>query len=275
MRPIIFVKYYDKGSTDLGGHQLSEAFQARGILSETIYAKDLGAVGDSILVFIKTSRLPHLIAAKRRRNLLVADLHDTLVFKRSIKHRFLYDGIVFRNTRQYLDYGSPPALETVVHHHWDSRYAPNRATDGFRIAYLGHPRSMRWWNAIEGVEFVPEPWFPHAPDFNCHLSIREPGREWLYKPNTKVSTAAACMANIITTRDDTALEYLGADYPYYTEPDLPSIYRTIEYARRTYGTEIWRQGLQIMRGIRERTTIDSELDQYLAFFGSLEKRAAA
>ena len=92
------------------------------------------------------------------------------------------------------------------------------------------------WGELPEVEYCDGGYFVAAPRFNCHLSVREPGREFLYKPNCKVSTAAACEANLITTRDLTTVELLGEDYPYYCEPERGSILAAIERARAAFGT---------------------------------------
>lgn len=56
--------------------------------------------------------------------------------------------------------------------------------------------------------------------FNCHLSVRDTASsEFHYKTNAKVSTAAALMQPIITTREDAAMEVLGPYYPLFIEND--------------------------------------------------------
>lgn len=272
MRPIVFVKYYDKGSTEFGGHQVSDALEMRGIRAETVYASELSRHRDSILVFIKTSKIHHLAAAKLRGNLLVLDVMDTLCFKRRIKNRFLYDGIIFRNEKQRADYAAPRAMNEMILQQADPRYRPNTARDGLRIGYFGVERSITLWKQIPGVDFYSGDWFGPSLDYNCHLSIREPAREVLYKPGTKVATAAACHANLITTRDSSALELLGEDYPYYTEPHLEGVMKTIDHARNTFGTDVWFRGLEKMAQIREMTKFDRILDHYVDFFQRLEAR---
>jgi hypothetical protein len=104
--------------------------------------------------------------------------------------------------------------------------------------------------------------FTEAYRFNCHLSLRKPGREMLYKPNCKVSTAAACEANLITTRDASTVELLGEDYPYYCEPTRESVQAAVERARSSFGSADWDRGLERMRAVRELTSMDRVLDEY-------------
>jgi hypothetical protein len=104
--------------------------------------------------------------------------------------------------------------------------------------------------------------FDEAHRFNCHLSVRQPGREFLYKPNNKVSTAAACDAVLISTRDQSAIELLGEDYPYYCEPDRESVLAAIERARQSLGSATWNAALERVRAVRALTHTDRVLDQY-------------
>ena len=270
MRKIYFVKYYDKGSTVMGADQISEALRARGIEARSVYPADLREVRDSILVFIKTSKIHHLLAARRRGNRTALDVQDTVVFKRRIKNRWLFDGLIFKNRRQLEDFGSSRHLSRVIYHQWDPRYTVNRVSDGnFHAAYLGLERSFPFWGQIPGVDFYCDDYFNRALHYNCHLSYRPPGRDFLYKPNCKVSTAAACDANLVTTADESTVEFLGTDYPFYIDVKEEAIVPGIERARALFGGPEWRQGLERMREVREKTRIERILDDYLAFFEEL------
>lgn len=270
MRKIYFVKYYDKGSTIMGADQVSEALRARGIESYSVYPKDLKDVRDSILVFIKTSKLHHLVAARAQGNRLVLDVQDTVVFKRRIKNRWLYHGVIFKNQRQLRDFSVRGAVNRVIYHQWDPRYAPNTLGDReLRVAYLGLGRSLSFWGQLPGVDYFDGDYFRRGLNYNCHLSVREPGKEFLYKPNCKVSTAAACAANLVTTRDESTLELLGPDYPYYAEPERESLLAALDKVRSTFGGPEWKRGLELMREVRERTSMDRVVDDYLRFFQDL------
>jgi hypothetical protein len=271
MRPVVFVKYYDKVSTILAADQMSEALRARGIESRSIHVEELAGVSDSTLIFIKTSKLPHLWRARRRRNILILDIHDTLVFKRRIKNRRLFHGLIFRNGRQRRDFSprggprGPPA--TTIYLHWDPRFGPNEVgAAGFKVGYLGDRRSLSLWGELPGVPcYGFDEVFEAARGLNCHLSVRTTPREMRYKPGIKVVTAAACDAVLVTTRDASAVELLGPEYPYYTEPDRDSVLRAIEHARETFNTPLWHSALDTMRGIKLAHTIEAETDEYLAY----------
>jgi hypothetical protein len=272
VRPVIFVKYFDKGSTVLGAHQMSEALAARGIPSRVIYAHELAGIRGSTLVFIKTSRLHHLAAARLRGNRLVLDVQDTLSLKKRLKNRWLYHGVIFRSQRPLDDYANGRFRAANIYLQWNPRFQPN-AVGGreFKLAYFGDPRSFELWGELPGVPCLGEDrFFAAARDYNCHISIRSPRREWLYKPTCKVSTAAACAANLITTRDEATLEVLGPDYPYYTEPDRESVLRTIGYARESFGTEVWQAGLNKMDAVKETHRLERIADRYVEFLTAIE-----
>jgi hypothetical protein len=270
MRKIFFVKYYDKGSTVMGADQISAELAARGLDSRAGYPAELAAVRDSILVFIKTSKVHHLLAARARGNRTVLDVQDTVVFKRRIKNLWLYDGLIFKNERQLADFAPPRRLSRVIYHQWDPRYVPHQAGDReLRIAYLGLRRSFPYWERFPDVVCFDSDYFRRALDFNCHFSFREPGKEFLYKPNCKVSTAAACLANLVTTRDVSTVELLGDDYPFYAEPTLAGLAAAVDRARAACGGPEWRRGLERLREVRERTSIVRIVDEYVRFFAAL------
>ncbi len=269
--PIVFVKYYEKGSTDISADQIAVALAARGWQARSLPVGEIGAVRDGILVFIKTSRLDHLLAARARGNRLVLDVHDTVVFKRRIKNRWLYDALIFKNRRQLADFGRRGKADRIIYHQWDPRYRPNRAPkDRLSICFLGEPRSFVLWGELPEVACIPSgEWFTRALDFNCHLSVRQPGREFLYKPNLKVSTAAVCEAVLITTRDESAVELLGEDYPFYCGTTREEIRAAIAHAREVFGQAPWQEALRRLRRVKELTTLDRVLDQYEALFREL------
>jgi hypothetical protein len=274
--PVAFVKYYEKGSTVMGADQIAEGLAARGWNVRSIPVAEIASVRDGVLVFIKTSRLDHLLLAKARGNQLALDVQDTVVFKRRIKNRWLFDSLIFKSQRQLDDFGRPDrrdGADRIIYHQWDPRYVVNQAPrDRMALGYLGLARSLTHWGQLPDVEYCDGDYFAAGLRYNCHLSVREPGREFLYKPNCKVSTAAACDANLITTRDLTTVELLGEDYPYYCEPERESILAAIERARASFGTPLWQRGLERMRQVRELTGMESVLDEYEALLRRLAAR---
>ncbi len=278
-REVCFVKYYQKGSTDIAADQMAEALQRRGVAARSIFAGELGAVHGAILVFVKRADLLHLLAARRRGNALVVDVHDTVVFRRGVRYSALYDGLIFRNQRACADFGKGRGGAVVIPHHWDERYSPHQAPlDRLRLAYIGEQRSFPpGWEPLPGVEMVVDRWFSRAPAFNAHLSLRRPGREMLYKPNMKVVTAAVCEAVLVTTRDASALEHLGTDYPFYTGAERADVAATIREVEGQVGGDAWRRALATLGEVKRRTSLERITDlyvEYLQRFGELAALAA-
>ena len=125
MRPLRFVKYYDKGSTGYAADQVAEALAARGVDARSIYGREATRERGSLLVFIKTSKLHHLLAARLRGNLALLDVHDTLVFKRRLKNAALFAGAIFRSRRAAADFDRPGWRSLVLWHQGDPRYRPH------------------------------------------------------------------------------------------------------------------------------------------------------
>jgi hypothetical protein len=215
----------------------------------------------------------------------VLDVHDTPCFKRRLKNARLFHGMLFRNRRQLADFGSGRRQDVVIHHQWDPRYQRHAAGESeLKPVYLGIRRSLELWEKIPGVTFLGEgafgedaaetaEVFARAREFNAHLSLRETHREQLYKPGSKVATAAACGAVLLTTPDESAREMLGPDYPYHTDATLPSVLDGLERLRRTLGGPEWRQALSLLAAVRERTTIERIAQEYLEYGERLEESA--
>jgi hypothetical protein len=278
-REVCFVKYYEKGSTDIAADQMAVALRRQGLAARAIPARELASVRDSVLVFIKRADLAHLLAARLRGNALVMDVHDTIVFRRGVRWSALYDGMIFRSAKACADFGGGRPGSVVIPHHWDERYAPHQAGEAaMKIAFIGDPRSWPFADAdLPSVARVFTDWFARARDFNTHLSIRRPGREWLYKPNLKVATAAACNAVLLTTPDDTAVEQLGVDYPFYVGPTCEDVATGLRRAESLIGSAPWRQARALLDAIRARTTLARVTEMYVDYlqrFGALGELAA-
>ncbi len=273
---VAFVKYFHKASTILGADQMAEALRCRGVDAVTVRPGEIATLDRSILVFVKKGDLRHLLAAHCRGHRTVLDLQDTVVFKRGIKFRSLYDGVIFKNAAQLRDFGRPGRPETVLYHQWDPRLRPHAVPAGeLRPAYLGDPRSAGSWGSHPGVEFVDTTlgieWFERARAFNVHISARETERERLYKPNCKISTAAACGALLIAVRDQSSVELLGPDYPFFIEPSkgADGLEDALRAARSGLGGAAWADARARLQRVRVRTAIDRVAAEAERFLESL------
>ena len=111
-------------------------------------------------------------------------------------------------------------------------------------------------------------------NFNFHYCIRSDQSENLerrYKPFTKGFIAARCGANLIINRDvDDAEEFLGENYPYFTNSNDPEeIFAILDRAEKDFGGNDWIQALKVVRSISKRVShsaIANQLDSVLAEF---------
>ena len=132
----------------------------------------------------------------------------------------------------------------------------------FRLGFIGAPENILHWGnsqireSLTAVyDFAEQP--KYAPYFTCHYSVRiENSADFLYKPTSKLCTAAGAGANIIHTRDSSIVEIIGPDYPYYTTSDAKAVLSTIEFARESFEGAPWREGLEMMAIAKERLNID-------------------
>lgn len=273
VREVCFVKYYQKGSTDIAADQMAVALRRRGVAARSIFARELPDVSDAILVFVKRIDLLDLWRCKRARNPIVVDVQDTVVFKRGIRYAAAWDGMIFRSRRALEDFGRGRPGAVLIPQHWDERYHPRTVPDDrLRLGFIGDPRSLPFDEPIPGLTTVFDDWFGRAGEFNAHLSVRGTRRELLYKPNNKVATAAACNAVLLTSRDEAAREHLGDDYPFYTDPDREAVLAAIAVLERRVGGTDWKRALEQLAEIRVATSLDRTTDLYLDYlsrFGEL------
>lgn len=288
MRRVCLVIGSRFGEVLVRGHQLAPALRQLGLVVDVVRAKHFGAadVRDSLVVFVKHADPRRVELARAKGNLVVWNVCDRLVFEEKPEAAELFHGILFPSAaalRAELPGYARGACAAVMHSHADARWQPHHA-DGFRLGYLGSEPSLGETHRrlpeleVELLSLAPleaqlEAFFRRARSFSCHFSVRDrDSRDFRYKPCTKLIGAAAAHANIVLSRDASNLELLDAGYPYFTEGDLPSVRETIARAREDYGTAAWREGLDMLRAVRERTTLARIARDYQAFFAELEGR---
>jgi len=255
------------------------ALRRLGVEAHSIHADELPGIRNAILVFIKRANILHLAAAWPRGNRCVLDVQDQVVFRYWISHWPFYHAFIFRNLRQQRDAGRQVRLMgnlwarfTTIYQQWDPRYGPHRVPRyPTRSSPSGTRCSIPFWGEVFGVAFVEVgDWFVLARGFNARVSIRLPGREWRYKPGAKVATAAACGAVLLTTRDCSAVELLGEDYPFYTRgPGREDVLEAVARAREELGGPAWREALERLREVKERTSLERVARQYVELFDRL------
>lgn len=156
----------------------------------------------------------------------------------------------------------PSADFLVVPHQWDPRITGECEHDEFRPGYVGRSFNIGEDIGIPMVTDAAEQ-LSALPRFNCHLSNN--GRTSLHaerKPATKVASAAAVGAVVLCQRDASSERLLGDDYPFYSDGTL---FDGLWQARKRFGTAAWDEAREIMRGVKEKTSLPNVAALYEVF----------
>lgn len=155
-----------------------------------------------------------------------------------------------------------PLIATdLVTHHVDPRIPRREPAESFAAAYFGEPTNAVLPAALKrAVTMVPvdtkeqrsgDGWIAELGRFSLHYAVRPSLPPGIHKPFLKGFVAARSGANIMVDRfDGDALAYLGDDYPYLLADNAPAtILAGVEFARQSFGSPTWREGLEIMRHV--------------------------
>jgi hypothetical protein len=98
----------------------------------------------------------------------------------------------------------------------------------------------------------------------CFISIRKEGT-WEYnnRPCMKLAHAAACESNIIITNDMSVRDLLDPSYPYLLKNhEYETVLEMMEYVKKTFETDIWYKGLEIIKDLKQKLKIEQVVDDY-------------
>lgn len=112
-------------------------------------------------------------------------------------------------------------------------------------------------------------WLEKLPEYNLHYAIRQARDVYPNKPFLKGFTAAHCGANIlIQASEKEAVRWLGKDYPYLLRGKVTEkkILEMLKHAKKSFGSKEWVRGLEIMRGIRKKTSEEAIGKQLVELF---------
>lgn len=152
----------------------------------------------------------------------------------------------------------PNADFLIVPHQWDDRITGQCEHDAFRAAYIGRKFNLTEHLAVDMVTDEADQ-LAALPRYNCHVSHRSWDAAVWRKPATKVASAAAVGAVVVTTPDMSSKYLLGEEYPFYAPGTLfDGLYR----AKKAFGTQQWAEAREIMAGVRERTSLAAVADLY-------------
>jgi len=278
MKKIIFRSYNRRGSAVNRGQDISEQLKVLGYDSEFLIGKSddtditnvWNTLHDSIVVFIKSCTSREFEILKRNNNILILDIVDAVANGDYSIHDVCalpWTGIITPTIEMTIaiNHINKNINAVFIPHHWDKRHLANIDKfnkDSFSLAYigsLGHDGGLFYEEQIPELTIVNE-WGAQtstSPMYTCHYSVRPSDTaQFLFKPNTKISTAAAVGSNIVHSYDVAAMNLVPPDYPYFTKSDSTSIRDTIEYAKETYGGAVWQYGLNIMADLKHRTSLE-------------------
>lgn len=271
---IIFFGKDLKGTLPVNGFQPAKILRERNIDVEVCFGKLPKQIDNCLIIFVKYFPYKEVIKAIKSRCILAYNILDDVKPGLLENERKFCDGIIFPNKRMkkdFKDYFPNKTKKIVMYHHWDPRWEKIKKktqVKKFTLVYVGSnpEKNAIFSNAIPRISFLPKfsDQLKTKGLFNFHYSMRkENSVQFLYKPSTKVSTAAAAGANIITSREPSAVELLGEDYPYYAECNLNSIKKTIDFAKKTLGGKVWINALRTMEKVKKKTNIEKTVEGYI------------
>ena len=277
-RPLVFV--VSEASVEPPGaaravDALIAALQRRGRSCRKIRPREVSRVRRSIFVFAGGTTWSCLFRARLNGNRTLVDVRHVPFLPSIPGSARLLDGAIFRNQRQMKDLDRPRWTSRVIYDPPEPGLSFHGVAAGdFRVASFADSSGSELWGKLRGVAFIACDPVRHAGQFNCHLALSVAGAAEAYRPATRVASAAACGAVLVTPRDATAVELLGEDYPFFCAADRPAVEAALLRARRLCGGPEWLAALDRLRTVLERTGLERALEAHLEHFAALEVEPA-
>ncbi|MBF0170809.1 MAG: hypothetical protein HQK87_06950 [Nitrospinae bacterium] len=216
------------------------------------------------MVFVKTVDPDLVIKASTSGARIIYDPIDNFAYAERLKwqHWFYFVGTVIAYNEEMAGFLKAWFKKTtIIHHQWDERLkdSPQAPMNAFKAAYIGHDFNCSSIVPGSGVAMITDTqaMIRWANNFNCHVSVRNTGSlESKMKPATKVSLAAAVGAVIITSPDNSVVELLPKEYPYWC-PTIDSFPTVLEKAKAEFNGPIWKNALAMLRDVKDKTSIES------------------
>lgn len=259
------------GSTVMRGFQLAEIAERHLGRGVRVNVRPLAPDFRRSTLFLtkgalKVATAPTLARLKARGNRLMFDVVDELPPDTT---REFADVVVASSLTAFEAYSRefPRIPVALVNHHVDPRLdaaTVGARPDTFRLGYFGERENAvltpRIEEVVEAVHIDTSKedtgWLASIRDFSMHYAVRRTRLLDQYKPFLKGFTAAHAGAPILIQRSqEEAVRWLGADYPYLLDEPVSEdrILAAIAQARAEFGGARWREALDVMAGLRERT----------------------
>lgn len=277
-------KYVNTGSTVLRGQQLSTLVQGHYEGKRKVQFRNDTDVRDEIVVLTKgflKSTSPEELRELKRRNMLVADFVDEPPSRELVSEVDVLMASSQKGYKEYLNIFSNVAAFHVTHH-VDTRIPRilESRNDEFRAGYFGelvntfvddNIRELVSFNLVDTSRQSTQ-WIDELAWCNFHYGIRKSRGIDGAKPFLKGFVAAHCGSNIMIQKSaGDASFYLGVDYPYLMkdDPSPEEIIQGLRFALGTIGGPEWRFGLEIMRDVQARSSIEFVLGEFDAMLEEL------
>jgi hypothetical protein len=274
----------ESGSNIVQGRQIAWAL-ANGNYGRAVHiihdtdVEGLRHIGKSdVVVFVKWIRSLSLLDDLRSRGAKVV-LNSCCGEGHPIEYDTLerIDGLLVPNNVVAGSYASYSIPIVVMEHHASVQFCEKHEHQEFTFAYIGDDKNCQWGGDIvppSARVTSPQEMVTRALFAACHFCVwRAETDEWLFRGGSKLMTAAACGANIVLSKSPTHLDVLGRDYPYYVPNDetVDDVRATIAYARDSFGTTDWRDGLVMMRELCQKYSLDNIATKYDRFLQRVEE----
>lgn len=251
------------------------------------FTTSVKGIHDCYILFCKNNHKLNesmLAEAKQNNNTIIFDILDYYDVKTSLTPDIVKNGFVKHidiflvnneyMKREYEEKFKKPTF--VVYHHYDIRLTDIKLKKNEKLkfifnGYIGdkernclYIKEMRKDYGLIVNEFFLDFYNKLLASNYCFVSIRKEG-SWEYnnRPLMKLAHAAACDSNIIITNDMSVRDLLDPSYPYLLKDHkYETVCEMIEYVKKTYNTEVWFQGLDIMKGLKEKLKIENVVRDY-------------
>lgn len=247
---------------------------------------NINNINNSYIVCIKDNHhlnLDNLKLMKRKNNKIIFDILDYYDVKTSetpdiIRNKFIdyIDIFIVNNIFMYNKFKIYKKPIYVIPHHYDIRLN-NRSIkklDKLKFIFNGYigdknknclyiNELKRNYNLLTCDEFNKFCNNFLASNY-CFISIRkEDSWEFNNRPAMKLAHAAACDSNIVITNDMSVRDLLDPTYPYLLKNSkYETVIEMMEYVKRTFETEIWFKGLEIMKELKIKLKIEKVVEDY-------------
>lgn len=283
MKKIIFVSHpYSgpiPGSLMLKGFQLANYLEGECVSLST---SDILKIKDTNIILLgNMSRglnlsVENLIHLKQNNNTIIIDPIDDLCYlsqtdlQSELEKYNNIDGVIYPNTyaQKYFSEYYPKGNQSIsIAHHYDDNfnkiYIPKNRK--FDVVYGGNKynntflnNSPHWLKTyfIKNYNDFKDNIFNILINSPLHFNHRFSNTiDYYFKPATKLAVSAACESPIITTSDKAYVDLLPEDYPLFIKSDnINEVEEKFDLAKNIYNTNKWKELIEIMKEIKEKTS---------------------